>query len=917
MRRAFCWQVVVTVAIFASLIGCGGGGGGASTGSNGGGGGNPVVPQLQITTTTLPDAIVNTSYSATLAVSGGTAPYRWTLNTNVGLNLDASTGVLSGTPSFGGGLFNLSVSVTDSTGRSGSALVPLYIARQLGLQFSNWGATRFSPFSVNPGVFGGKPPYSIALTSGALPPGIQLTGFSAQNGSFQISGTPTAAGTYTFAYTATDSTSPTPQTASSTGRVIVDTRIFYSQINLPIGIVGRSYSGSLTFFNATLPLHWSNLPPGVTADDAGNFTGVATSAGFFNPTFLDSSTPPQFSPSSGLQIVNPLQVPRGGIAQIRVGQNISVVPQLAGGVQPVNFSLQSGSLPPGMSFSAVSPSFGNGIVGTPAQAGTYVFGVHAIDSASPPETYDEPYTIVVLPPLPSVQFPATVPAAVLGHPYSLQFSASGGTPPYAWSVSGAPGGLAIDSSGNLSGVPTTTAGGLVTVTVTDSANPAQSAATSPFSILVHAKPLGRNDSLATASILPFGETSGLSISPYSDGTPNVSDSDYFKGYANAGAILNVSANRTGNSALDPVIEILDANGQRFQTCNDPALKTPPPPVIADTSWGNYTDDCVNDDVDVGVNINSHLDFKVPGASGTQVPFYLHVLDQQGNARPDMTYYLDVFGQIFPLSLTQLGNPASIGVPYSAQIGAQGGTGAATIQLAQGSSLPPGLSMNGSGQITGTPTTAGNYTYDVMATDSGNPPQQTTNTFSISVADALAVAGKTGTGNNTTLPQGATGVAYSTKIAVTGGVPPYSYSFFSGSWCACLTFDRSTGTISGIPDAPVSYTAGLNVSDSQGRFASTNLTLPISAGPLYVANSTLPGATVGAVYDELIPVRGGAPGYSFAVTGGAVPPGMTFDNTVGNVRGIPSASGTYSFTVQITDSSAVHQTISVQITITVQ
>jgi hypothetical protein len=56
---------------------------------------------LAITTASLPNAVVGTAYSTTLAASGGTTPYAWSILSGAlpaGLSLNASTGVISGTP---------------------------------------------------------------------------------------------------------------------------------------------------------------------------------------------------------------------------------------------------------------------------------------------------------------------------------------------------------------------------------------------------------------------------------------------------------------------------------------------------------------------------------------------------------------------------------------------------------------------------------------------------------------------------------------------------------------------------------------------------------------------------------------------------------------------------------------------------
>jgi hypothetical protein len=77
-----------------------------------------VVAPLTITTASLPGGTVATAYSATLAATGGTSPYTWSLSAGTlpaGLTLSQSTGVISGTPT-AAGTASITVQCVDSTG---------------------------------------------------------------------------------------------------------------------------------------------------------------------------------------------------------------------------------------------------------------------------------------------------------------------------------------------------------------------------------------------------------------------------------------------------------------------------------------------------------------------------------------------------------------------------------------------------------------------------------------------------------------------------------------------------------------------------------------------------------------------------------------------------------------------------------
>jgi hypothetical protein len=71
---------------------------------------------------------------------------------------------------------------------------------------------------------------------------------------------------------------------------------------------------------------------------------------------------------------------------------------------------------------------------------------------------------------------------------------------------------------------------------------------------------------------------------------------------------------------------------------------------------------------------------------------------------------------YPLVVTTNSLPgATVGTPYSATLTASGGLPPYTWSIISGS-LPPGLSMDSSGNITGTPTTAGTYNFTAQVVD---------------------------------------------------------------------------------------------------------------------------------------------------------------------------------------------------------
>jgi Putative Ig domain len=131
-----------------------------------------------------------------------------------------------------------------------------------------------------------------------------------------------------------------------------------------------------------------------------------------------------------------------------------------------------------------------------------------------------------------------------------------------------------------------------------------------------------------------------------------------------------------------------------------------------------------------------------------------------------------------------------------------------------------------------------------------------------------------------------------------------------------TFVTSTQLRTAIPASDIAApgTASITVANPGGAISNA-VTFTISALVLTITTSSpLPQGTVGSSYSQTLAASGGITPYSWSLTAGSLPAGLTLNPSSGAIGGTPSAVGNFTFTVRVSDSAAVSATKQFQLSI---
>ncbi len=782
-------------------------------------------------------ATVAVPYTQTFTWNGGAQPWSGYQVTNLpaGLSITGTTAnsvTISGTPTQAGS-FTLNASATDSSTGNGPYSVgepfTLTVAGPT-LALAPAGTTFVAPYSVAYSqsftASGGIGPYTYVRT-GTLPSGLSFAGNT-------VSGTPTTPGSFSFTITATDTGATgtgSPFTVAENYTITVAApTIVVNPATLPNPTAGAAYSQTLTATGGAAPYGFAvsagSLPSGLTLTAGGVLSGTSFQVGTFNFTVTATDTNGQTGARAyTVTIAAPTLTltPAAGTLTAPYGVAYSQTFTAGGSPGPYTYVL-TGALPAGVTFS------GNTLTGTPTAPGSYAITVTATDTsltgAGAPFSITQNYTLDV--PAPTIVVnPATLPNPTAGAAYSQTISVTGGVAPYGIAVTSGslPSGLTLTSGGVLSGTSFEVGTFNFTVTATDANGQTGARA---YTVTIAAPTLTLTPAAGTLNATyaaPYSQTftAGGSPGPYT--------------YVLTGA-LPAGVTFSGNTLSG----------------------TP-------TAPGSYPITVTATDTSL---------------TGAGAPFSIA-----------QNYTLDVPAPAIVIAPATLPNTTA-GLAYSQTLSASGGAAPYTFAVTAGA-LPTGLSLGSNGALSGTTTTAGTFNFTVTASDVNG--QNASNAYTV------VVAVPTITLTPATLPGGTAGVAYSQVLTIAGGIAPYTVNQ-TGALPAGLTFNAASLTFSGTPTQAGTFNISVTVTDSTGGTAATvtnNYTLTIAVPTLTLTPATVPAGTAGVAYSQTFVASGGIAPYTYALSAGALPAGMTL-NAAGALSGTPTVAGTFNFSVTATDST---------------
>ena len=518
----------------------------------------------------------------------------------------------------------------------------------------------------------------------------------------------------------------------------------------------------------------------------------------------------------------------------------------SGGAGAVTFTLNSGTLPTGLTLHSAT-----GILdGTPTQGGTFPITVKATDSNSC-TGIGPTYNLTITCPTITVTNPATNSGTV-GTAFTQTFTQSGGQGTITWSKSGTlPTGITLNtSSGVLSGTPTQSGSFPITVTATDSNGCTGTGATYTLTIscqtITVTKPVTATGTVDAAFSQNFTQTGA-------QGTATFTTASTLPAGLSLATTGTLSGTPTQTGSFPIVVTVTDSNsctgnsstytlviGCQTITVTKPATTTG---TVSTPFSQNFTQTGAHGTATftTASTLPAGLSLATSGTlSGTPTqtgsfPIVVTVTDSNSCTGSSATYTLVIGCQSITVT-NPATNTGTAGTAFSQTFTQSNGIG--TITWSETGALPAGITLNSSsGVLSGTTSQTGSFPITVKATDSNG-------CFGTGATYTLTIGCQGITVTNPGVNSGTAGTAFSQQFTVSGILGTATWSE-TGALPSGITLNSSTGVLSGTTNQVGSFPITVKALDTNGCFGTSSYTLTIACQSITVTNPGVNSGTVDA------------------------------------------------------------------------